>query len=81
MTIVEEVKKKLQKELPGSEVTVIDQSQGHIEHNPTGAHIGVKVKFKGFQGKSELERHQMIYQILKEELKQKVHALAIRTEV
>ncbi|HLC96191.1 MAG TPA: BolA family protein [Candidatus Nanoarchaeia archaeon] len=81
MNLVGQVKQKIQKELPGSEVTVIDQSHDHIEHNPTGAHIGVKVKYKGFEGKSELERHQMIYPILKEELKQKIHALAIKTEV
>ncbi|WP_061270687.1 BolA family protein, partial [Leptospira interrogans] len=46
-----------------------------------GVHIKAIVIYKGFEGKSILEQHRMVYETLKEELKQEVHALALETRI
>ena len=77
--LTEEIKQKIENSLKDSKVRVLDTSQGHEEHNPTGAHIAVEVISKKFEGKSLIEQHQIINNILEEELKEQVHALQIRT--
>jgi len=78
--LTQEIKEKIENSLKGSIVKVWDTSQGHKEHNPTGAHIAVEVISQEFKDKSLIEQHQMINKILAEELKSKVHALQIRTK-
>ena len=79
--LLSHVKQKLEQSLPGAIVEVSDESAGHIEHNPTGAHISLIVTYSGFKDKTLLQQHQMIYDILKEELQEKIHALKIKTRV
>jgi len=83
MSISEEVKQKIEQALPGSHVEIIDQSQMHMLHQESGgaAHLKVIIGYKGFEGKTMLEQHQMIYELLKEELKEKIHALQLETKV
>ena len=81
MTIQEEIKQKLEKELTGSSVDVVNQSSQHIGHDPGGAHLGVTITYNGFEGKSVVEQHQMVYNVLKEEMKTKIHALVIKTKI
>jgi stress-induced morphogen len=81
MITTDYIKEKIQTAMPGSMVEVEDQSQYHIEDEPTGAHIQVNITYSGFEGKTLLEQHQMIYQILQEEMKEKIHALKIITKV
>ena len=51
---------------------------GHAGHRPGGeAHFRLYIVSKAFRGKSRLERHRMINAALAEELKSRVHALAI----
>lgn len=77
--ITEEIKQKIEKELPGAIVEVFDTSQGHEEHNASGAHIAVEVTHN-FEGKTLIEQHQLINNILADELKEKIHALQIKTK-
>ena len=79
--INDEVKLKIEESLPGSKVEVINETSRHFGHDPGGAHLGVTVKYPGFADKSLVEQRQIIYNILKEEMKQKIHALVIKTEV
>lgn len=83
MSISEEVKQKIEQELPKSQVQVIDQSQMHILHQESkgGAHLKAIVKYKGFEGKTILEQHKMVYELFKEEMKEKIHALELETKV
>ena len=80
MTLLEEVKNKIEENLDGAKVEVIDQSEGHEEHGSTGAHLGVSVTYSGFKGMNKVEQHQLIYKIVQEELKEKIHALVIKTQ-
>lgn len=60
---------------------VIDESfqhQGHAGARPDGeSHFRVKIVAAAFKGKSRVEQHRMINQVLAVELKERVHALAI----
>ena len=52
---------------------------GHAGSPGTGeSHFTIKVVSAAFAGKSRLERHRMVNQVLAAELAGQVHALAIR---
>jgi BolA family transcriptional regulator, general stress-responsive regulator len=80
MSFTEEIKQKLENALEGSQVEVLDESSLHFEHNATGAHLAVTISFPGFDGKSMVEQHQMIYKVLEEEMKGQIHALKIKIQ-
>jgi BolA protein len=60
---------------------VIDESHQHHGHSgarPDGeSHFRVRIAAEVFRGKSRLERHRMVNEVLAAELKERVHALAI----
>ncbi|HMT15311.1 MAG TPA: BolA family protein [Aestuariivirga sp.] len=62
-------------------LAVIDESQRHHGHagaNPEGeSHFRVEITAAAFAGRSRVERHRMVNAVLAEELKARVHALAI----
>ena len=62
---------------------VIDESyqhQGHAGARPDGeSHFRVRIVAAAFKGKSRVEQHRMINQVLAADLKERVHALAIET--
>ena len=58
---------------------IADTSAGHETHNSSGAHLAVLIIYKGFAGKSLVEQHQLVYAALKEEMREQVHALKIKT--
>jgi BolA protein len=64
---------KLEAALEPASLEVIDESHLHAGH----AGFRVKVVSKAFEGKPLVQRHRMINEILAEELKERVHALAI----
>ena len=72
---------KLEAALEPHSLEVIDESHLHAGHSgarPDGeSHFRVKVVAEAFEGKTPLTRHRMINEILAEELKERVHALAI----
>ena len=73
------IKQKLESSFPGAKVQIADTSAGHETHNSSGAHLAVLITYQGFAGKSLVEQHQMVYAALKEEMKEQVHALKIKT--
>ena len=75
------IKEKIKKKLQGAEVKIADEGAMHQEHGVTGAHVKMMVIWKGFEGKTLIEQHQMIYDILKEEMKEMIHSLRLKTQV
>jgi len=73
------IKQKLEAAFPGAKVQIADTSAGHESHNSSGAHLAVLITYRGFAGKSLVEQHQMVYAALKDEMKDQVHALKIKT--
>ena len=62
---------------------VIDESHqhhGHVGARADGeSHFRVKIVAEAFSGKSRVEQHRMINAVLAEELRERVHALAIQS--
>lgn len=57
-----------------------NQHHGHIGAHPSGeSHFRVKISSEAFQGKSRVQQHRLINEVLAIELKARVHALAIET--
>lgn len=72
MTPMDEVKNLITTGLPGSYVEVSDMTG-------TQDHLEILVVSDEFQGKMRLAQHQIVMDILNESLKEKVHAVKIKT--
>ena len=84
MTIADTIHQKLEKALEPISLEVINESDHHAGHagSPgTGeSHFRIKVVSPMFVGKSRLQTHQLINEILADELNGKIHALAIEAK-
>jgi BolA family transcriptional regulator, general stress-responsive regulator len=59
-----------------------DQHVGHAGHDGSGeSHFHVEIEAEEFIGRSRVACHQMIYKLLDELLKTKIHALAIEARI
>ena len=68
------VKNLIISQLPDAEVEVTDLTG-------TQDHLGIEVKSSEFKGKRLLQQHRLIMDILKEKLKEEIHAVQIKTIV
>ncbi len=75
------IESKISAALNPTRLVVIDESAkhaGHGGHHSDGeSHFRVDVTSAAFRGKSRIERHRVIHEILAEELAGRVHALAL----
>jgi BolA family transcriptional regulator, general stress-responsive regulator len=63
------------------EVNIRDDAALHAGHQPNNpAYLTVEVVSEAFRGKSLVQQHKLVYDCLKEEMKEKIHALAIKTK-
>jgi acid stress-induced BolA-like protein IbaG/YrbA len=67
-----EVKRLIEQGLPGASVEVEDTTGG-------GDHFEALVVSDSFEGKNLVERHQVVYAALGDAMRQRVHALALKT--
>ncbi len=81
MRVEVQIIKKLQQAFAPESLEVINDSHRHAGHASSpgtgGSHFTIKVVSQSFAGKTRLERHRMVNEVLAEELRGKVHALAI----
>ena len=72
---------KLRQAFAPQALEVIDESYQHAGHSGARAdgesHFRVKIVAEAFRGKSRVEQHRMVNAALAEELRERVHALAI----
>lgn len=75
------IKQKLSALAP-THLEIIDDSAKHRGHagyqSEFPSHISVIITSHIFEGKSLLQRHQMIHELLREELESGLHALSIK---
>ncbi len=73
---------KLVKAFAPDHIRLSDESHkhiGHAGHRPDGeSHFHLEMESAAFSGKSRVERQRMVYSLLAEELKERVHALSLR---
>jgi BolA family transcriptional regulator, general stress-responsive regulator len=81
MGVEDEIKRKLKQAFAPEALEVVNDSHRHAGHGGspgTGeSHFSIKVVSPAFAGKSRVERHRMVNQVLAEELAGKIHALAV----
>ncbi len=55
----------------------LERAQVEIEGD--GQHFSAVIVCPDFSGKSRIQQHQMVYQVLGERMKSQIHALSMRT--
>tara|TARA_Y100000768_G_C23596962_1_gene504176 strand:+ start:180 stop:437 length:258 start_codon:yes stop_codon:yes gene_type:complete len=76
----EEIRKKLKDNLKFEDLIIIDNSHLHKKHksfSPEKFHLHLKFKSTQLNSISRIDAQKMIMQILKDDLKTKIHALEI----
>jgi len=76
MANIDELKKKIEERIPGSDVELTRNRDNQNRH----LHIKAVVTSKEFEGKSLVEQHRMVYNALKENMNKDIHALLIETK-
>ncbi|MGD7033405.1 BolA family protein [Methylotuvimicrobium buryatense] len=76
----EVIRKLLNDSLKPEQIEIIDNSAahaGHIGAQSGGGHYHVTIVSEAFEGKTLVQRHQLIYKALGDMMKQQIHALGI----
>ncbi|NOX42547.1 MAG: BolA/IbaG family iron-sulfur metabolism protein [Gammaproteobacteria bacterium] len=77
VSVQAEIELKLSDKLNTSHLEVINESNNHNVPAGSESHFKVILVSKNFEEKNLLSRHRMVNKILEDELKNKIHALAI----
>lgn len=84
MTVQDTIRTKLTAALQPLDLEIIDESRLHAGHNAAAAggetHFRLRIVSDAFRGKTRLERHRMVQDLLRDELAGPVHALALKTQ-
>ena len=83
MQVKAAIEKKLTAALAPTRLSIVDESHLHAGHSgarPEGeTHFRVEIASARFDGIGHVQRQRLVYEILAEELKGPVHALALKT--
>lgn len=74
------IKQKLNESIQPELIEIIDDSAAHAGHagaKQGGGHYNVTIVAQAFEGKSLVQRHQLIYHALGDLMKVEIHALGI----
>ena len=80
ITFLEKVKAKINNELDPEQVLLIDNSYLHTKHKSFDSnkfHLKLIIKSKKLKNMGKIDAHKIIFSILKDEMKNKIHALEI----
>lgn len=84
MVSLREIENRLRLELNPSRLEVTDESlnhRGHLNYREgLVTHIKIKIKSDIFKGKTKISIHQLIYNLLAEEIKTGLHAISIEAK-
>ena len=79
----EEIEKKLRMQIKFESLEIVDNSHKHRGHrffSPEKYHLELKIKSLYLNSISKIDAQKLIMNILKEDLKNKIHALEISIE-
>ena len=80
ITFLEEVKKKINNKLNPEQILLIDNSSLHSKHKSFDSekfHIKLIIKSEKLKNMGRVEAHKVIFSILNNEMKNRIHALEI----
>lgn len=83
MLVREQIERKLIDGLAPERLVIVDESHRHAGHggaHPEGeSHFAIEIVSAAFEGKSAVARQRLVYGLLAEEMKGRVHALSLST--
>ena len=82
-TFFDRVKLKINKEINPEKLILIDNSSLHTKHKSFDSqkfHIKLLIKSTKLRNMDKIKAHKLIFSILKDEIKNKIHALEIKIE-
>ena len=77
---LKQIEHKIKKNISLEEIKVIDNSSKHAGHkfyNKSKFHLSMQIKSKYLKQKDKLSAQREIFKVLKDDLKEKIHALEI----
>ena len=80
MDFLSEIKKKIDIKINPEKITLIDNSHLHKKHKSFDInkfHLKIIIESKILKKMNKIEAHKKIFSILKEEMRNKIHALEI----
>ena len=80
ITFLEKIKTKINNELNPEQISLIDNSYLHTKHksfDSNKSHLKLIVKSEKLKSMEKIDAHKVIFSILKDEMKNKIHALEI----
>ena len=80
MTLIDQIKEKINKRIKTENIILIDNSSLHTKHksfNPNKVHLKIIIKSEKLKTMSKIAAHKEIFSILKDEMTNKIHALEI----
>ncbi len=80
MDFFEQIKEKINKKINPENIIIIDNSSFHSKHNsfdPNKLHLKIIIKSEKLKSMNKISAHKEIFSILKNEMKNKIHALEI----
>jgi BolA protein len=84
MTLTDWITQTLQERLQPSQLTVTDESEQHRGHGGWReggeTHFRVYIVSDAFSGKSRVERHRLVNDVLKDAFDRGLHALAVQAK-
>ena len=80
MNFFEQIKEKINKKINPENIILIDNSSLHIKHKSFDSnkfHLKIVIKSIKLKNMDKITAHKEIFSILKDEIKNKIHALEI----
>ena len=80
INFIKKLEIKISRELNLEKIQIIDNSDLHRKHksfNPDKVHLKIIIYSKKFKEMKRIDAHKMIFSLLEEEMKNKIHALEI----
>ena len=75
------IEQKLIKHFKPTKLKIIDESKLHSNHagfRPGGeTHFKIKMTSNMFKGKTKIDQQREVYSVLKDEIKERIHALSL----
>ena len=78
--LLKDIKIKLDKEFNPKKLILVDNSYLHTKHksfNPKKMHLKIIIESENLKKIKKIEAHKAIFNLLKDEMKEKIHALEI----
>ena len=80
MTFLQAIKEKINKRLKPKQILLIDNSNLHAKHKSFDSnkfHLKLIIESERLKSMTKIDAHKVIFSILEEEMKDKIHALEI----